>query len=136
MARAFTDPAVKSAFDKYPGEVRAELLTLRQLVFETASETSGVGPLTETLKWGQPAYLTEKPRTGSTIRIDALKGAPSRVALFVHCQTRLMEMFLEHYPDTFDTDGKRALHFAVGDTFPKAALKHCIAMALTYHLAT
>jgi hypothetical protein len=40
---------------------------------------------TKTLKWGEPSYLTNEIRSGSTIRI------------------------------------------------PKAALRHCIALALTYH---
>jgi hypothetical protein len=134
MARAFADTAVKAVFDAYPDELRAELLALRQLIFETAGETNGVGPLTETLKWGQPAYLTLAPKTGSTIRIHSLKGEPARFALFIHCQTRLMEMFLEHYPSEFEVDGKRALRFEVGKPVPEAAIKHCIAMALTYHI--
>jgi hypothetical protein len=45
------------------------------------------------LKWGQPAYLTGKPKTGSTIRIDAFGGRDERYAMFFHCQSRLAESF-------------------------------------------
>jgi hypothetical protein len=36
------------------------------------------------------------------------------------------------YPDLFAFDGKRAVLFSHGEKPPRAALKHCIAMALTY----
>lgn len=97
---------MKAVFDAYPNEVWTDLIVLRELIFETAEKTEGFGRLTETLKWGQLAYLTLAPKTGRIIRIDALKGEPRRFALFIHCQTRLMEMFIEHYPDIFDVDGK------------------------------
>ena len=130
---AFADPSVEAAFQRYPPPLRKALLDLRRLIFAVAAETAGVGTLVETLKWGQPAYLTERPRTGSTIRIDGLKGRPDGYALFFHCQTTLVPTFRELYPELFDFDGKRALHFTLADKLPEAALKHCIALALTYH---
>lgn len=128
--RPFADPAVRAAFDAYPRSIRADLLALRALIFEAASHPA-VGPLVETLKWGQPAYLPATPRTGTTIRIGAID--EGRYALFVHCQTTLAKRFRETYPGLFAIDGKRALMFAQGEKLPRDELKHCIQMALTYH---
>ena len=129
----FSDDQVDAVFAGYAEPVRARLLALRDLIFMTAAETDGVGQLVETLKWGQPAYLTERPRTGSTIRIDALKGTDTGYAMFVHCQTALVSTYREIYPDTFRFDGNRALLFSADLAVPEEPLKHCIALALTYH---
>ena len=71
--RRFSDSDVASVFKAYPPRIRAKLMALRELVFDTARRTGGVGPLTETLKWGQPSYLTEATGSGTTVRIDRLK---------------------------------------------------------------
>jgi len=127
------NPSVRAVFDAYPAKLRADLLELRQLIFDTARETGGVGALVETLKWGQPAYLPSKPKTGSTIRIDALESAEPRYAILFHCQTTLVSSMRELYPNLFVFEGNRALVFAHGKKLPRDALGHCIAMALTYH---
>jgi hypothetical protein len=129
-----TDPTVAAAFDACAPAQRAALLALRGLILETAAETPGVGPLIETLKWGEPAYLPAKARVGTTVRINALKGSADGYALFVHCQTRLMESYRHLYPDSFVFEGDRALLFSTAQAVPEAALKHCVALALTYHL--
>ena len=51
--------AVAAAFATFPVPVRDRLLHVRDLIFDTASQTDGVGALEETLKWGEPAYLTQ-----------------------------------------------------------------------------
>ena len=104
------------------------------MILETAAETPGVGLVHEALKWGQPSFLTPQTGSGSTIRIDAVTGAPGACAIYFHCQTDLVATFRRLYPDAFDFEGNRALKLAVGDQPPKAELKHCIALALTYHL--
>ncbi len=83
--RPFSDSEVEAVFDSYPPNLRAQLLKLRQLIFEAASETDGAGGLIETLKWRQPAYLTKNPRCGTTIRIAGVKGQANRCAMFFHC---------------------------------------------------
>ncbi|MHA1572057.1 MAG: DUF1801 domain-containing protein, partial [Alphaproteobacteria bacterium] len=70
----FQHPDVAAVFDAYPAALRRRLMALRQLIFETAALSEGVGPLTETLKWGQPSYLTQQSGSGTTIRIDGIKG--------------------------------------------------------------
>ncbi len=51
--------AVARVFDRYPEPRRKKLIRLRQLVLDAASETEGVETLEETLKWGEPSYLTK-----------------------------------------------------------------------------
>jgi len=129
-AHRFADPKVKAAFAAYPQGLRDKLLGLRALVLEAAKDAD-CGPLEESLKWGQPAYRPKAPNTGTTVRIDATKAGG--YALFVHCQTTLAADFHELYPKQFRIERDRALMFEAGETPPKAELKHCIALALTYH---
>ena len=131
--RRFADPAVAAVFKAYPVGMRKRVLALRELVFDVAAKTEGVGPLTETLKWGQPSYLTEETKSGTTVRIDRLKKAGG-YALYVHCQSGLVPRFRDLYGDTFRYEGKRALLFDIDARLPLAELRHCIGLALTHHL--
>ena len=130
---AFEDPAVEAVFAGYEEPARARLLELRALILKTAAETGGVGPLDETLKWGQPSYLTAKTKSGSTIRIDAVKDMPTRCALYFICHTDLVETFRELYPTELSYGGNRSILLETTDPLPEAPLRHCIALALTYH---
>jgi hypothetical protein len=130
----FADPAVDTVFRAYPGPLQSKLLALRRLIFDTAKATRGVGALRETLKWGQPSYLTPETKSGSTIRIDRDKSAPNRYAIYFHCQTDLVETFRELYPTELSFGGNRSILLDAGDAIPEAALRHCVALALTYHL--
>lgn len=106
---------------------------LRALVFETAHETEGVGELAESLKWGEPSFAPAKPRIGSSVRL-VVRDEETVAMLFI-CHTHLVDRFREIYPDTFTFEGNRALIFKADETLPVAETKHCIAMALTWHLA-
>ncbi len=79
--RKFQNPAVERAFEAYPSGIRRKLLALRELIFITARLTKGVGELEETLKWGEPAYVTAQSKSGSTVRIDWKKAKPSQYAM-------------------------------------------------------
>lgn len=131
--RKFHDARVAAVFKAYPPGVRTRLMALRELVFDTAARTPGVGPLTETLKWGQPSYLTAESGSGTTVRIDRLKGRDDGYAVYFHCQSGLVDTFRTIYPDTFAYDGRRALLFDAGSRLPVRALRHCLALALTHH---
>ena len=131
--KRFADRAVTSVFKAYPADLRRRLMTLRELVFETAVGIEGVGALNETLKWGQPSYLTAETGSGTTVRIDRLKKSDG-YAIYFHCQSGLVGQFKELYPDTFRFEGKRAIVFDLKDSVPKRALAHCIGLALTHHL--
>jgi hypothetical protein len=130
----FSDPAVGAAFAACPKPIKARLLALRRLILDTASKTTGVGELEETLKWGQPSYLTRETKSGSTIRIDRVKSSANQVALYFHCQTDLVATFRELYRNELTTAGNRAVILGAEGEIPEAALRHCIALALTYHL--
>jgi hypothetical protein len=127
------DLAVDAVFNAYPKTVKAGLLALRRLILDTARATKGVGALQETLKWGQPSYLTTETKSGSTIRIDQVKAVPNQVALYFHCQTDLVATFRELYPE-LKYGGNRSILLSADDKLPEAELRHCVGLALTYHL--
>ena len=128
------DPAVRAAFEAQPPALCEALLALRGHVLAAAAESGRVGDLVETLKWGEPAYLPAKARVGTTVRINAVKGSADRYAAYFHCQTTLLESFRHLYPDAFVYEGSRAILFQVGEAYPADALRHCVTLALTYHL--
>jgi len=127
------DRAVANVLESYPKPIGAKLQALRKLILDTARTTDGVGPLDETLKWGQVSYLTSETGSGSTIRIDRVKSEENQVAVYFHCQTNLVETFRELYPE-LSYSGNRAILLDAGAPLPKAELGHCVALALTYHL--
>jgi hypothetical protein len=125
-----SDPRVVEVFNNYPESVRKQLLDLRQLLLKTASEIDGLDKLEETLKWGEPSYLTKH---GSTIRMDWKAKNPEQYALYFKCTSRLVETFKTVYNDKFKFEGKRAIIFQLNHNIPETELIHCITMALTYH---
>ena len=129
----FKNTSVASKFESYPPVVRRRLLALRELVFRTARAHPEVGELEETLKWGEPAYVT-KNGAGSTVRMDWKAKNPNRYAMYFHCQTNLVESFRSMFPNDFKFEGNRALVFEVEERVPLDALSVCIAASLTYHL--
>ncbi len=132
--KRFDDARVAAVFKAYPPGLRARLVALRELVFDTASRMAGVGRLRETLKWGQPSYLTAESGSGTTVRIDRLKNRDDGYAVYFHCQSGLVETFRTIYPDTFAYEGNRAIVLAAKDRIPVRALGHCVGLALTHHL--
>jgi uncharacterized protein DUF1801 len=126
-------PGIDAVFDACPKPVKEKLLALRRLILDTARATKGVGKLEEALKWGQPSYLTAETGSGSTIRIDRVKSDDNQVAVFFHCQTDLVDTFRELYPK-LSYSGNRAILLDAGKKLPEAELRHCLALALTYHL--
>src|SRR5262245_12835005 len=131
--KPFADPEVAAHFDAYPRAVRRKMLALRELVFATAARIPGVGELQETLKWGEPAYVTAQTRSGSTVRMDWKRKSPDLYAMYFHCQTGLVESFRRMFPDDFTFAGNRALVFKLSDKLPADALAICIEASLTYH---
>lgn len=124
------DPAVKMVFEQYPEEVRPKMLALRELLLETARETEGVSTIEETLKWGEPSYLT---KNGSTIRMDWKARTPGQYAMYFKCTSRLVETFKSVCTEYFRFEGKRAIVFQIQEEIRREPLKQCIKAALTYH---
>ncbi|SIS48492.1 protein of unknown function (DU1801) [Zobellia uliginosa] len=125
-----TSPEVAAVFDAYPSSVRPQMLALRQLVIDTAKGIEGITHLEETLKWGEPSYLTS---IGSTLRMDWKAKSPDQYALYFKCTCRLVETFRAIFNRSLDYEGKRALVFKLDAELPTEILVHCITAALTYH---
>lgn len=123
-------PEVSEIFRGYPPTMRKHLMYLRRLILETASESDDIEKLEETLKWGEPSYLT---KGGSTIRIGLKKENPKQYAIYFHCKTKLVDTFREIYLGVFSFEGNRAIVFGENEEIPVEELKHCIYLALTYH---
>lgn len=124
---------VAAAFEAFPSRVRSRLMEVRRLIFETAEQLEDVGPLTETLKWGEPAYLTEATGSGSTIRLGQTSSAANTCAVLFNCQTNLISTFRSQFPDEFGYQGDRALLLSLSGQLPVAPLASCLALALIYH---
>lgn len=119
--------AVAAAFDAMPGLAKARLMAVRARIFALAKR-SDAGPLTETLKWGVPSYLTEHSRSGTTLRLGMSGDKP---AVFLNCQTTLLDGFRSDFPKDFEYVGNRAV--VLSDTDDPAVLDLCLGRALTYH---
>jgi hypothetical protein len=130
MMRAFEDSKVEEKYDSFSPSARPKLLRLRELAFET-SERFGAGPLTESLKWGQPAFSTPG-RGGSTFRLDEIRNGEGKYALYFLCQTTLIGTFRELYMGRFSFEGSRAIIFAPDRRYDESDIAHCMALAMTY----
>ena len=128
------EDAVKYIFDRYPDHIRPKMEALRALIYEVAEHSAGVGQLTETLKWSEPAYLTTKPKSGTTIRMDWKPKNPTQIGVYVSCNTSLVETYRTMFADELEFEGNRAILLSVDDPLPEKPLKICIQMALRYHL--
>ncbi len=124
---------VAAVFSAFPEPVRTQLLKVRDLIFEAAAGVDGVGPLTETLKWGEPAYLTEATGSGSTIRLGWFRSSGRECAVLFNCRTKLVDDFRNQFSDAFAYEKNRAVLLDAGKPLPEAPLSACLVMALTYH---
>lgn len=131
--KAYTNPEIARVFKTYPPNMRRKLLELRELIFEVAVSTKGVGNIEETLKWGEPAYLTTESGSGSTIRIAWKANTPKQYGMYFNCRTSLVETFRTLFPVEPKFESNRAIVFDGADKVPFDSLALCIAAALTYH---
>jgi hypothetical protein len=124
---------VAAVFDSFPPSVKAKLLFIRQLIFETAASIEDIGEIEETLKWGEPSYLTPKSKSGSTIRIAWKESQKDQYAMYFKCTANLVPAFRERFAQKFKFGGNRSIVFDLNDEVPIKELKQCLALALTYH---
>ncbi len=124
------DPRVESVFNSYPETVKKQMRYLRKLVIDTASEIAMLEKMEETLKWGEPSYVTKH---GSTLRMDWKEKTPNQYALYFKCTSKLVPSFKKLFKDKFNFEKDRAIVFELNDDIPETELKQCITMALTYH---
>ena len=120
--------SVKRKFETYPANISILLHNLRDLILNVAKQ-EGISDITETLKWGEPSYISA---IGSTIRFDWKGKSPDRYCLYFNCKTSLIETFREVYGNTFSYEGNRAIVFNTSQILPLKELSHCISMSLRY----
>lgn len=125
-----TSPAVEQVFANYPETVRVKMERLRELVLETAAEIQGIDTLEETLKWGEPSFVT---KNGSTLRMDWKERTPNQYALYFQCTSRLVDTFRMVFNKKFQYEGNRAIVFQLNQKIPVLELKECIKATFTYH---
>jgi hypothetical protein len=130
----FTDPSLAQFFANVPVAMRRKLMALRELIFRTAAVTPGVGPLLETRKWGEPAYLTAQTKSGSTVRLGYKPSKPDQCAVYFVCHTHLIDSFRTRFPLELRFEANRAIVFTIADEIPVDTLAFCLAAAMTYHL--
>ena len=124
---------VAVVFNSYPKNIKSKIMFLRQLIYDTAASIEEIGELEETLKWGEPSYLTPKSKSGSTIRIAWKDSQKEQYSIFFKCTANLVPAFKEKFPKKFKFGGNRSIDFNLNDHVPVKELKQCVALALTYH---
>lgn len=124
---------VKKKFDSYPDHIRPKLHFLRKLILDEAAKDESIGMLEETLKWGEPSYLTVISKSGTTVRIDWKPKTPNQYAIYVNCKTTLIDTFRSLFPE-LNYEGNRAIVFNMNQEVPENEIRLFINMALRYHL--
>ncbi len=125
---------VRAAFDRFPVELHPGLEQLRGMIFEVAARTPDAGEIAEDLRWGQPAYLTSASGSGTTVRLGVTR--QGEIAVYVHCQTTVIEDFRAVAPEGLQIEGNRAVVLRGLDEIRTHAepLAWLIRAALTYHI--
>lgn len=125
-----TSPDFETKLASYPDSVRGKMYYLRELILETAREVSEITELEETLKWGEPSFLT---KNGSTLRMDWKKKTPDQYQMYFKCTSRLVETFKIVFGDQFQYEKSRAIIFQLDQEVPSKEIKKCIKATLLYH---
>ena len=133
---SFHSSEVAEVFAVVPEAPRERLLELRSLIFEVAQNTPQVGTIEETLRWGEPSYIPSETKSGTTLRIHWKARNPEYCALYVPCQTTLLDSFRTLHKEVPEQplvfEGRRAVLFLTNAPFPRSALADCIRLTLTY----
>ena len=123
---------LKAKYNSYPSSIKKEILELRELIFEVIEKDDEIDFYEETLKWGEPSFLTKS--SGSTLRINWKTKNPDSISLFVNCRTKIISIFKELYPNDFQYIGNREIRLSLNDPYSKNKLKKCIEVVLKYNL--
>lgn len=105
---------------------------LKFMIHRVAAATPEIGPLEESLKWGEQSFTPARRNVGSSVRIAERNDGG--LALMFICHTNLVDEFRDLYPDAMTYEGNRAILIAADAAPDREALEHCIALALTYKL--
>jgi len=124
---------VQTIYDSYPVKIRRNLLKVREIIYSVALENEEIGAIEETLKWGEPSYLTHSPKSGTTIRLGTVKNSKTEFSISVHCQTSLISDFKILHPE-LNYEKNRSLIFSTDTAVPFQTIRLFIYLALRYHL--
>lgn len=130
------DPLAAPLLDRiltWPRPAQEAALACRAL-FHGVAEARAIGPLEESLKWGQPAWRPVRPRTGSTLRLGWSEGQPDRLSLFVDCKTDLALRLKVTHPDLPFNDERRHIAVSLDTPLPEEAVIRLAEMTFCYHL--
>ncbi len=125
-----SNPLVDQTIIKYPKKVQDKLDEIRNLILSTAEEIEEISVLEETLKWGEPSYLS---KIGSTVRMDWKPKNPNQVAIYFKCTSKLVPTFRSIFGDSLKYENNRAILLDLDKKLPTEQVKTCISMALRYH---
>ncbi len=125
-----TNLEFEAKLESYPDFVQDKLKYLRTLVIQTAKETPEITSLEETLKWGEPSFVT---KIGSTLRIDWKEKSPKQYQMYFSCTSRLVKTFKLVFGELFGYENNRAIIFQFDQEIPVMELKECIKASLIYH---
>ncbi|MEX0361516.1 DUF1801 domain-containing protein [Flagellimonas sp.] len=125
-----THPEFEAKMESYPEVVKPKMQALRTLVLETARASETITRLGETLKWGEPSFVTKQ---GSTLRMDWKPKTPNQYALYFQCTSKLVHTFRLVFANDFAFEGNRAILLPIDAALPTEELKACIQATLNYH---
>lgn len=110
---------IDDRLSNYPVAPQRKLKMLRRLIHEVAEKTAGVGKLEECLKWNEVSFVTAETGSGSTIRIDWKEREPDKYHVYFNCQTKLISIFKELFPNDFHYSGNRSILLDLKQAIPK-----------------
>lgn len=125
---------VSDIVESWPAAAQQIFFDLRDLIYATAADDPAIGPLTETLKWGEPSFLTEVTRSGSTLRVAWKAKYPDEIGLFVICRTDMLADIRDLFPQDFRFEGTRAAFLPLETPINADAVAFLVRRALRYHL--
>ena len=125
-----TSPDFEAKLSNYPVNIQGDLKAMRNLVLETAREIPVIDHIEETLKWGEPSFITKH---GSTLRMDWKEKTPDQYQMYFKCTIKLVETFKQVFGNQFEYQTTRAIVFQLDQEVPTRELKKCIKATLMYH---
>jgi hypothetical protein len=125
--------ALAQIFSSYPPPASSAALKLHALIWDIALNDTEIGPLHESLKWGEPAYTTPN-KSGSTVRIAYKPSLGDEIGLYFICNTHLVDRFRSQFAQDLTFEGNRAIRVSLTGDWPDVPLRRCIAQALRYHI--
>ena len=117
---------IQTFYPTYSALEKQKLTELQKLIHKIAEESQL--EIVESAKWGQLSFATPN---GTPLRIDRF--SDTQIALFVHCQTHLIEDWISLFSDTLNFSKNRAILFELDEPIPEEPLKICIDQAFNYH---